>query len=81
MKVKRFFRKYASWEESGGDWARKLAHTPLYEKSFEASKSGDVMSYAMEMTKAGYATDPKYTDVLVAQAKTIDDLPLTNPLV
>ncbi len=63
--VKRPFRSYASWLESARDWARLISTSGRYAQAFEFAKNGDLKNYAAEMKKSGYATDPKYPELLV----------------
>lgn len=65
LKVNRAFRKYASWEFSMQDWAIKITSNPKYRVALESARTGDMSLYAMEMTKAGYATDTNYDQKLI----------------
>jgi len=58
QKVVQKFRAYASYAESFVDYAKLVANNPRYEKAVQAA--GDVMQFAREMGKSGYATDPNY---------------------
>jgi flagellar protein FlgJ len=58
QKVVQKFRAYASYADSFTDYAKMVANNPRYEKAMQAA--GDVMKYASEMGKSGYATDPNY---------------------
>jgi len=52
------FRAYGSYEEAFNDWARLMAGNPRYSGVLNAG--GSVASFAANMQKAGYATDPNY---------------------
>lgn len=73
--VERHFRKYATWDESAWDWARKIAQTPRYMYAYEAAKAGDMMAFGAALEKAGYATDAGYPAELLMEWRAIDALP------
>lgn len=57
------FRAYSSWAECMADRARFLKANPRYAACFlETTGEG----WARAVAKAGYATDPKYADKLIA---------------
>jgi flagellar protein FlgJ len=58
QKVVQKFKAYASYAESFIDYAKMVANNPRYEKAVQAA--GDVVKFASEMGKSGYATDPHY---------------------
>jgi flagellar protein FlgJ len=58
QKVVQKFKAYASYAESFIDYAKMVANNPRYEKAVQAA--GDVVKFATEMGKSGYATDPNY---------------------
>ena len=58
QKVVQKFRAYASYAESFVDYAKLVANNPRYEKAMQVA--GDVVQFAKEMGKSGYATDPNY---------------------
>lgn len=62
--VDRPFRSYESWAESIRDWAR-LLHAPRYAAALVAAQSGSMDVFAHEISKAGYATDPRYAEGLI----------------
>lgn len=62
MKVQARFRAYASPEESFRDYARLIGNSPRYAGVMQAR--GDAQSFAQNLQKAGYATDPQYADKL-----------------
>ena len=71
--VERPFRSYGSWAESIRDWAA-LMQKPIYEKAFEAAKSGDLTGFSIEVSMAGYATDPNYSSALIGVGNIVKDL-------
>ncbi len=62
VKVKARFRAYASPEESFRDYAKLISSSPRYAGVMQAR--GDAQSFAQNLQKAGYATDPQYADKL-----------------
>ena len=58
QKVVQKFRAYASYAESFTDYAKLVTNNPRYEKAVQASD--DVVKFAKEMGRSGYATDPSY---------------------
>lgn len=73
--VDRHFRKYASWDESAWDWARKISQQGIYAKAYLAAKTGDITNYSVEVDKAGYATDGTYAKQLQRVALSVAALP------
>lgn len=63
------FRKYSSPEESYKDHSDYLSHTPRYASLFKLT-STDYASWAIGLKQAGYATNPRYAQVLI---KIIED--------
>ncbi|MES2354485.1 MAG: flagellar assembly peptidoglycan hydrolase FlgJ [Pseudomonadota bacterium] len=61
-KVVQKFRAYASYEESFGDYAKMIANNPRYANAMRAAN--DATSFAHEMGRSGYATDPRYGEKL-----------------
>lgn len=59
------FRKYKSANESFRDHSEFLANRKRYAKLFELRKD-DYKGWARELRKAGYATDRKYPEKLIA---------------
>ncbi len=57
-KVSAKFRAYDSYEESFRDYARLIATSPRYAQARASTASAT--SYAGELQRAGYATDPAY---------------------
>jgi len=62
-KVMQPFRAYDSYEDSLKDYARLLTENPRYERVLKAR---DPQQAAIEVQKAGYATDPKYAEKLIS---------------
>ena len=58
QKVVQKFKAYASYADSFIDYAKTVANNPRYEKAVQVA--GDVVKFASEMGKSGYATDPNY---------------------
>ena len=56
------FRKYATPLESFDDHSKFLLKNPRYKAAFDYQ--GDPKAFAAEVAKAGYATDPKYTELI-----------------
>lgn len=67
----RYFRKYASWYDSAVDWAKIISGLARYKTAYENAKTGNVELFALNVTKAGYATDPRYTGKIIASAKDV----------
>ncbi len=63
MKVKARFRAYDSPEDSFRDYAKLITGSPRYAGVVRAG--GDAQSFAQNLQKAGYATDPQYASKLV----------------
>ncbi len=63
------FRKYPSAEESYRDQGNYLRNNPRYATCFSTDVK-DYKTWAIELRRAGYATNPKYADKLT---KTIED--------
>lgn len=63
------FRKYSSVEESFRDHAEFLDKSPRYQALFELDPT-DYKGWAYGLSKAGYATNPKYPELLI---KIIED--------
>ncbi len=59
------FRKYNTGEESYSDHAIFLKNRPYYTALFDLQQD-DYTSWAYGLKKAGYATDPKYPNKLIA---------------
>jgi flagellar protein FlgJ len=57
-KVLARFRSYASHEESFRDYARLIKDSPRYAKVVE--QGGSAQGFAVNLQRAGYATDPEY---------------------
>ena len=61
------FRKYNSPSESFDDHGKFLRKNSRYANAF--NHTGDAKQFAREIHKAGYATDPKYSDKLISIMK------------
>jgi len=61
-KVVQPFRAYESYEASLHDYARLISENPRYEAVLNAATARHA---AVEIQKAGYATDPKYAEKLI----------------
>jgi flagellar protein FlgJ len=57
-KVKARFRAYASYDEAFRDYARLIKDSPRYAKVVE--QGGSAQGFAVNLQRAGYATDPAY---------------------
>jgi len=68
------FRKYESPKDSYKDQSDYLKKTPRYAFLFELDPT-DYKAWALGLKKAGYATNPKYTQVLI---KLIEDYDLQD---
>ena len=68
-KVKDWFRKFATPEESFEHHYNFLATNPRYKKALEVRQ--DYNRFFEEIAKAGYATAPDYADTLKAVAKSV----------
>lgn len=74
LTVRRYFRKYDNWGESSWDWARKIAKEPRYRFAYDASKVGDIVSFAAAIQAAGYATDASYGDKIIQYGRAVASL-------
>lgn len=61
-KVRQAFRAYDSYEDALRDYARLLSTSPRYAAVRHAATPQQA---AIELQKAGYATDPKYAEKLI----------------
>lgn len=68
--VKDWFRKYDTPEESFTDHANFFFDNKRYERALDFKH--DPYSFAEEIAKAGYATDPNYANLLKSIIKSID---------
>lgn len=73
--VDRPFRAYKSWAESVRDWGTLISTQARYKTAYNFAKEGDALNYAVEVAKAGYATDPDYGTKLAALSKTVEAIP------
>lgn len=66
------FRAYASYQDAFTDWARLMTSNPRYAGVLQAG--GSIESFASNLQRAGYATDPDYASKLtrtITQALTL----------
>ncbi len=68
-RVKDYFRKYSTPEESFDDHALFFFKNARYRQALGVAK--DPVQFALQVAKAGYATDPNYADTLISVIKTI----------
>jgi flagellum-specific peptidoglycan hydrolase FlgJ len=68
--TKDYFRVYDSMADSYRDHGAHLSDDPRYAKAFDHSDDAD--AFIAEVHKAGYATDPGYTDKIVKLMRTHD---------
>lgn len=68
-KGKDYFRKYASPEESFNDHAQFFLKNKRYAAALQVKS--DYNRFFEEIAKAGYATDPNYSDTLKAVSRSI----------
>jgi flagellar protein FlgJ len=58
------FRAYRSPEESFGDYANLIAANPRYQQALQHGENAG--AYIKELAAAGYATDPRYAEKVLA---------------
>lgn len=63
QRVREPFRAYGSYDEALHDYARLLTGNPRYREVLEAGSDAEA---ARRVQQAGYATDPRYADKLIA---------------
>lgn len=68
-KVKDYFRKYETPEQSFEDFAKFLVENPRYKTAWEVRS--DYNRFFEEISKAGYATADNYADYLKSVAKSV----------
>jgi len=54
------FKKYSDWLQSTVDWAELISNISRYSTLIKYAKEGNIDMFGKEITKSGYATDPKY---------------------
>jgi flagellar protein FlgJ len=66
QKVKAAFRAYTSYAESFADYARLMRTSPRYAEALARARTEaqGASGFALELQRAGYATDPGYADKL-----------------
>ena len=62
QKVSQKFKAYSSYEDAFKDYANLIANNSRYEKAMQATD--DPIQFAKEIARAGYATDPLYSEKL-----------------
>jgi len=68
VKTMERFRSYASYTEALADFANLLRGNPRYAAALSSADGG---SYATNMQRAGYATDPHYAEKLARTIQTV----------
>lgn len=63
VRVNSHFRKYNSLIESFQDHARVISESPRYKKAMQLVD--DPKSFVRELKRAGYATNPRYADIII----------------
>jgi len=58
------FRAYASPEQGFADYARLITENPRYQNALQ--RASDPRAYMHALARAGYATDPRYADKVLA---------------
>jgi flagellar protein FlgJ len=66
------FRAYDSYAESFADYVRFLKENPRYAQAL--ANADDSAAYVRELQKAGYATDPRYANKILAIARRTESL-------
>ena len=57
------FRAYDSFESSFADYVNFIQQSPRYQQAL--SMAADSETYAQELARAGYATDPDYANKII----------------
>ncbi|PSW19556.1 flagellar assembly peptidoglycan hydrolase FlgJ [Photobacterium sanctipauli] len=66
------FRSYGSYQDSFNDYVRFLNDNPRYAKALE--QPADPSQFIRNLHKAGYATDPNYSDKIISVMGTVKGL-------
>ena len=74
--IKDWFRKYNSPEESFTDHANYFLRNPRYTEALTVKD--DPYAFFQEISKAGYATDPNYANLLTSFAHRIEQFITTS---
>jgi peptidoglycan hydrolase FlgJ len=69
IKVKQQFRSYSSYEEALQDYSQFITKNPRYAQV--VAQATDLHSFATNLQKAGYATDPAYASKLMKVVKSL----------
>jgi len=64
QRVKQVFRAYSSDAEAFKDYARMISSNERYASAMTQARQGNAASFAANLQKAGYATDPEYASKL-----------------
>ena len=72
-----YFRQYRSMADSYRDHGAFLRDGPRYAKAFDHTDDAD--RFIAEVHRAGYATDPKYTDKIIGLMKQYDLYRFNHP--
>lgn len=72
------FRAYGNYDESFKDYVQFIKHSPRYQKALQQGANAE--RYMHELQKAGYATDPVYTNKVmrVYHTKELDGVNATT---
>ncbi len=73
------FRVYADPQESIDDFANFILQNPRYSDALKLSEKPE--SFIREIQKAGYATDPKYADKVIAVMQTLHSVKKDKPAI
>ena len=68
-RIKDYFRKYESPEQSFTDHTQFFLKNARYKEALEVKS--DPIKFSQAIAKAGYATDPNYSDTLIGVINTI----------
>ncbi|WP_299016105.1 flagellar assembly peptidoglycan hydrolase FlgJ [uncultured Photobacterium sp.] len=66
------FRSYESYQESFNDYVRFLNDNPRYSEALE--QPADPVKFIRNLHKAGYATDPQYSDKIINVMNKVNQL-------
>lgn len=72
VQQKASFRSYASLQESFDDYVNFIKSNPRYGQAL--AQNGDSTRYIKEIHKAGYATDPQYSNKVIRVMNQVDQM-------
>ncbi|MCW8328166.1 flagellar assembly peptidoglycan hydrolase FlgJ [Photobacterium sp. SDRW27] len=72
VQEKAAFRSYDNYQDSFNDYVRFLNENPRYSKALE--QPADPVRFIRNLHKAGYATDPQYSDKIIGVMDTVKRL-------